>query len=153
MLLVASLSHIIKSVRGAWEWICYRRNKIANIFQCVLSSIICVQNFIWIEWIVSKLWLIVNIQKTNNPSCDVIICTESAIHVSSLLRLQTHITLQLKEITYNSPIGLFFSCSFKWANKNFCCQCPLRWKYGDKLNNYDGEELKGAFYNKDLIHG
>ena len=50
-----------------------------------------------------------NIQKTNNPSCDVIICAESAIHVSTLFRLQTHITLQLKEIAYNSkrPIGLF----------------------------------------------
>ena len=50
-----------------------------------------------------------NIQETNNPSCDIIICAESAIYVSSLLRLQNHITLQLNGVAYNSkqPISLF----------------------------------------------
>ena len=50
-----------------------------------------------------------NIQKTNNPTCDVIIYVKSTIYVSTLLGLQTHITSQLKEIAYNSKklIGLF----------------------------------------------
>ena len=102
-IIITSYRH---SISGAWGQQCYLGNNIRNVFRCILSCSICVQNFIEFELIITELCLVMYLLNRLTQ----LVMSQCLLNQQFIFCTFLQTTLQLKEsITVNSQSVYFFT--------------------------------------------